>query len=279
MTNPNIKSVFSASRFDARSLTTTPIRIFCGSESLGHASGFYWRSGTEKWLITNWHVVTGNNPFNGKALSYKKAPPTHLTVYDSTSKRVDGPGDWIDLDRQEIRIDLFAADGSPKWKQHHNFDTFRIDVVAIPLDKECQSSKPECVNECGDERLFHPVGADVFLVGYPLNNFEGWMLPIWKRGSLAGEPFVPLDNKPAFLIDVASSEGMSGSAVFRRVYGPRASADLREMNLHSVVATEFVGVYSGRLETKDLDRVNLAYAWYGYVVDEIVLSGHSGTTC
>lgn len=68
LANPNIKPQFSASRIDALSFMTTPPAIFFGDTQIGHASGFFWRATERVWLITNWHVVTGNNPFTGMAL-------------------------------------------------------------------------------------------------------------------------------------------------------------------------------------------------------------------
>lgn len=277
VTKPDIPNPFAAGRIDGLSFAMTPLRIFAGQKYLGHASGFFWRRGDTSYLITNWHVVTGNNPFTRIALV--EAPPSHLVAYDI---------DWYALDngsvfpqRTEREIQLFDSDTMPVWLQHGKFDEYRTDVVAVPLPGWAvarQQFRPVCVNEFGFQALPHFAGSELFVVGYPLASFDGWMLPLWKRGSFASDPLIPVDDKPVFMIDVASSKGMSGSPVFRRVFGPTVSADLSTANPLSVMTTQFAGIYAGRLGTAELERVGMGYAWYGNVVEEILSTRVSGTT-
>jgi hypothetical protein len=177
-------------------------------------------------------------------------------------------------------MDLFI-DGSPVWLQHPKFDDLCIDLVAIEIPAAClrPSKYASCrLNECKFEKLFHMAGNDLMIVGYPLSSYDGAMLPIWKRGSLATEPLAAVDGKPMFFVDAASTQGMSGSPVVRRVFGPAAMADLT-IKGDAIVVDEFVGVYAGRLGSKDLERVNLGYAWHGVLVDQIISGGVPGTTC
>ena len=56
--------------------------------------------------------------------------------------------------------------------------------------------------------------------------FGGAMFPIWKRGSIASEPEIPIDGKPMFYIDTATRQGMSGAPVFAQTsgfWGPRSA--------------------------------------------------------
>lgn len=277
VTKPDIPNPFTAGRIDGISFATTPIRIFAGEKSLGHASGFFWRRGDTGYLITNWHVVTGNNPFTRMALT--RAPPSHLIAYD-IEWHISDDGN-VFPQRTEREIPLFDQDTMPFWLQHAKFDEYRTDVVALPLSDWAvagQQGRPVCINEFGFEALPHFVGSELFVVGYPLASFDGWMLPLWKRGSFASDPLIPVDDKPVFMIDVASSQGMSGSPVFRRVYGPTVSPDLSTANPMSVMTTQFAGIYAGRLQTAELERVGMGYAWYGNVIDEILSSQVTGTT-
>jgi hypothetical protein len=38
-------------------------------------------------------------------------------------------------------------------------------------------------------------GAEVFILGFPLGLASQGVLPIWKRGSIASEPLVAIDNR------------------------------------------------------------------------------------
>lgn len=278
LTKPDIATQFTAGRFDGLSFTTTPLRLFSKSQYLGHASGFFWRHGDQCYLVTNWHVVSGNNPFTRRALG--SAPPSHLVAYDIQWLQTDC-GAGLALEREERQIQLFNEEAVPVWIQHPKFDECRIDVVAIPLPQWAVTRKQgriTCVNDYGFERLPSFSGSELFVVGYPLSNFEGWMLPLWKRGSFASDPLIPVNDRPVFMIDVLSAKGMSGSPVFRRVFGPRPSADLTSVNAMAVVTTKFVGIYAGRLEAPDFERVGLGYAWYGNMIGEILDAQVRGTT-
>lgn len=277
VTKPDILNPFTAGRIDGLSFTTTPLRIVAGAKPLGHASGFFWRSGATSYLITNWHVVTGNNPFTRMALA--EAPPTHLIGYDIEWLETDG--DKLFPKRTQREIQLFNSDTLPVWVQHGKFHEYRADVVALPLSDWAVGRKqrrPVCVNDYGFAALPHFVGSELFVVGYPLASFDGWMLPLWKRGSFASDPLIPVDDKPVFMIDVASSQGMSGAPVFRRIFGPTVSPDLSTAYPKSVMTTQFAGIYAGRLKAAELERVGMGYAWYGNVVEEVLAAGVPGTT-
>lgn len=276
-TRDDIRLQFENARIDAISFTTTPIEL---NTKKVHATGFFWRSKGRTWLITNWHVVTGVNPFTGMGCK-DLWPPTSIRIHDMVWLTPDAPlaDSHICPERRQLDIPLYK-DEKPVWLQHPRFSTDRVDLVALELPTgTAKGSKfaHGCVNECGFVKFYHHVGADAFVVGYPFSNFEGLMTPIWKRGALASEPLIPVADKPLFLLDIASSEGMSGAPVFRRTFGPAVTGNMTTQ-LANVVATEFVGVYAGRLESSDLTRVGIGYAWYGNLVDEIIESGCAGTT-
>lgn len=276
LTRVDLRLQFPQAKFDRISFATTPVVLWAEEQFLGHASGFFWRHYDQIWLITNWHCVTGNNPFTLRALITNAAPPAAITCYPlCLNTTTDGAAHCPA--RIEIRLDLFS-EGRPLWKQHADFDSLRVDVVGLPISDE-RARLAVCVNDYEAVELHHHVGADLFVVGYPLRNFAGWMPPYWKRGSFAGEPILPLADRPLFSVDVLSTEGMSGSPIFRRVFGPKASPDASTTNIDNIVATQFVGVYAGRLASVELERVGLGYGWYGYLVDEILSAGLPGTTC
>jgi hypothetical protein len=65
---------FAGASLNGRSLCCTPIELFSNDgkdEVLGAASGFFWLHKGQPYLVTNWHVVSGRNPFTGERLDRK----------------------------------------------------------------------------------------------------------------------------------------------------------------------------------------------------------------
>jgi len=54
------------------------------------------------------------------------------------------------------------------------------------------------------------------VLGYPEGMIGPGRSPIWKRGSMASEPKYNWRDKPGFLIDTATRNGMSGAPVVAR---------------------------------------------------------------
>ena len=55
-------------------------------------------------------------------------------------------------------------------------------------------------------------GMDCFILGFPEGLFGAAFTPIWKRGSIAAEPY----QRVPYYIDIATRRGMSGSPVIIR---------------------------------------------------------------
>jgi hypothetical protein len=270
----NIELQFGASRFDALSFRTTPIEILSyGSdpEVISHATGFFWEHMGEQFLITNRHVVTGRNTFTDDYLSKELMQPHRIRYFEI--KWISLPGNnWMPV-RNPVEINLFDGDQA-NFFQDPEFNRYKVDIVAIPLQQKMESIDKfsPFVNHFNFESLLHITGDTCFVVGYPFRNYAGNMVPIWKSGTLASEPFVPVDNKPMFLLDTLTKDGMSGSPVFRRVFGPAPGADMT-LHLDSLVRTEFVGVYSGRMSSPEFVQAGLGIAWYANRIPRIISNG------
>lgn len=275
MAQPHSQTAFQfpGARFDHLSVATTPIELLFRGERFAHGTGFLWRLQNRRILITNWHNVSGQNPFDGTHLNVGGRVPDEIIAH--VARRTSGRP-MQTIEREPVHVQLYQHFDEPAWTQHRHFDTLRVDVVAIELPGE--TGDYPAVNQFGYDRLFTGVGSDVLIVGYPFLDLDGVMLPIWKRGSIASEPLAGWQNKPMFLIDAASRPGMSGSPVFRRVFGPAPVlvGEGIEMKLDRVVTTEFVGVYAGHLNTKQAD-VTIGFAWYAKLVDEILADPRPGT--
>ena len=174
-------------------------------------------------------------------------------------------GDKHSLDIR-IRDDL----GEVAWLVHPTHKR-GVDVVAIPLTGEISSTDFSAMNKMGSPDLEVRIGMDVFVLGYPFGRGKTG-LPIWKRGSIASEPdFVPHVEK-YLLVDTASRPGMSGSPVILRSYGTHLTQG-NAVSLTSGAANKFIGVYSGRLHTKNRLEAQIGIVWPATYIDEIIDGG------
>lgn len=264
----------TSSVFRTQSLCVTPVEFLDGNgvDSGKLGTGFFWRHEGKTFLITNWHNVSGKNPFDFELLDPTTAfVPAKFQIF--LPRAVGNESSFAPLGRVAHEVTLYADFNEPLWLEHPEFERLRVDVVAIPLDGVNLSAEFH-VNAHQSLELFNLVGADVFVVGYPFKNYTGIALPIWKRGSFATEPIWPIDGKPMFLIDAATRPGMSGAPIFRHQLGPATTVD-RTIHAGNIVTTQFIGVYSGHIGDS-LQQLGIGFGWYGSLVDEIIHSSKLG---
>jgi hypothetical protein len=247
---------------DPYSAATVPIELLFNTTNLGLPTGFVWEDAGRFFLITNWHSVSGKDVFTKKHTSKKTAAePNNLRVWWNHK----GP-----LGAKFTTVEAIRDQGNmPLWLVHpqHGND---IDVVALPVTPH-PNAEMYPINRMNQTDLLLQVGMDVYVLGYPFG-IGTVGLPVWKRGSIASEPEVFPPGQAHMLIDTASRPGMSGSPVIRRSWGSH-----QEKNGNLVVgaptATEFIGVYSGRLASTEPLDAQLGIAWPARLVSEIVSGG------
>lgn len=246
-------------------LSACSIRIvtFFQQTRLGQATGFIYQSQDTFFLITNWHVVSGRDPSNGKPLHPQCAVPDRILCCPPTS--VGNP------ERFEVSYtpqELLLCDGDrPLWLEHP-VHGHRVDVVAIRLRHD-DSAPYWTINDCMKAYAkFKPFalrpGFDGFIIGFPFDTAIAAHLPIWKRCTIASEPDFPFAGFPSILVDTSTRSGMSGAPVIAQLSGMFANEDY-------VFATkrQFVGVYSGRLGQGQFEA-QLGIVWASYLIDEIL---------
>jgi hypothetical protein len=265
MKRPDYATAFDGQTFlvnflDLRGVGTVPRQ----------ATGFFWRRVDKVFLVTNWHVVAGRNIFDGKNLdSQSWMPESILLRYFEKIGEPDATGLRSNL-IPSIKVPLYEDFHSPFWLQHPLTFEWNIDIVAIEI-RLPDNNNVRCVNDSVYPKHFHFTGNDVFVVGHALperTNAYPVPFPLWKRGSIASDLNVPWNMRPAFLIDSRTSPGMSGSPVFSRIFGPVALAD-KTINYESIVSTEFMGVYAGRV-FDDENTASLGLVWHRHLIDEIL---------
>jgi hypothetical protein len=271
---------FPGASFRGYSLCCTPIELLAndGSDTvLFTATGFFWL-GERPYLITNWHVISGRNPFTGEILSEQGFIPSRFRFYGLELELSNG---IVQIVRRRYQMsgdeNVAALLSTPP-----QVNGVPVDIWAFPLQNGMVIKKDASrvgfvgadiasgfINEQSTSQIETAAGDDCYILGYPLQNSVGGRFPIWKRGSIASETPIGVDNKPMFLVDAAVTRSMSGSPVVRKVTTlvatVRQTGHIREMQ-----AFEFIGIYAGRLESKSLMATNIGYAWFQTLIPRVI---------
>jgi hypothetical protein len=208
------------------------------------------------------------------------AIPSHLCLLLSYKSTL-GNQEYVNW--QEARIDLYEdQDRSiPIWYIHPEYKE-KVDIVAIEIENFLALNTylvpiNSEISELDDFSIYP--GMDVFTVGFPLGLTAGGIFPIWKRGSIASEPDVDIEDLPKILIDTANGKGMSGSPVFVQESGfwyPRGTDNLRDARFGKT--KRFLGIYSGRILGEDVLAAQLGIVWKEKAIKEIIKSRFLGSS-
>lgn len=243
---------------DPFSLATIPIQQLANAQPMRSATAFVWKEGSQHYLITNWHVITGRNAATGK-LETEARPDTLRALFNIRTG---------DFGKQQYDIKIRDDDGRPRWLVYPGRER-GIDVVALPLpmsaDDPVMTMFP--INSVTSPPLRICIGMDVFILGYPFGA-EPPAFPVWKRGSIASEPDLVRLTTGYYLVDTASRPGMSGAPVILRSW----TNDFVEGRIRAISdkpATNFIGVYSGRLGAPSSDA-QIGMVWHGSYVRDII---------
>ena len=269
------------------SLCPFQIVIDVGRGRRSFGTGFFYEHADEIMLITNWHVVTGRDPFTKAPLYPAVQFPEHIkakflvTLPDGTSATA-----------RAYRVDTYDASG-PKWYEHPDLGS-HCDLVALPLTRPeaCPPRVHHPVNKVSSTRVPVIPGGTVFIIGFPEGISVSSGLPIWKSGYIASEPYYSVTvggsvaevgglkggrTLPAFFLDSQTRSGMSGSPVFAAYTGtwntvdPYAPGSVLQQNPADVAlgaGVEFVGCYSGRVRSSEHEAA-LGLCWRTDVIEAV----------
>lgn len=222
-------------------------------------------------LITARHVLSGRDPFDNSPMSEMGYIPTTFRVFPTVEL---APDTWS---RVMVQFDV-DQDCETPFLQDPMFDALKTDIAAKSI-AFAPGLAVKCINDAPDvfEPVMSYVGFECSILGYPQANVGGLMTPIWRRGTFASEPLLPVDGKPMFLLDAATSPGFSGAPVFRRHIGP-APIQQPDGSINvladRVVTTSFVGVYAGRLRHRHVGG-EVPFVFYGNRIPFILSAGTS----
>lgn len=203
-------SAHQQTTLEPMSLMTTPALLIAGTRQVSQGTGFLYATTKPNgkdidmvFLVTNYHVVTGNEP-----LSNTRAQGDRLQFYLHASQ-ID-PSNYF-----PVNIPLYTKTGDPIWIQSQQFP--EADVVLVPIVAPLYDGRGQLFVFSETHTLIDMKmrpSSQAVLLGYPYGFFDTRnFLPVWKTGHLATEPTVDFQGQPVFLVDVSAFPGMSGSPV------------------------------------------------------------------
>ena len=243
------------------SMSVAKIEMFFQCTAGATGTAFFYKSKDEIFLVTNWHNVTGLNPSTFEPLHSQSLLPNKLRINYKQ---------WADDAKRLVKshfIDIpLYRNKEPVWLEHS--EGSNVDVVAIPISiSELPNFANTCINTVTpqDLELEAHVGMDCFILGFPQGLFGAGNTPIWKRGSIASEPY---EQQP-YYIDSATRKGMSGSPVIAQHTGIFGMKDNRLTGLEKIgTVQKFFAIYSWRVGDDALG-FQLGTAWQSNVLDNI----------
>ncbi|MGH4019064.1 MAG: trypsin-like peptidase domain-containing protein [Pseudonocardiaceae bacterium] len=236
------------------------LRLYARDLTLATATGFVANHGGKSFLLTNHHVVTGQNTITGEFLGKHAVHPEHVEIAHNAA----GPIGKHALTSESLYDDA----GRGRWLEHPTHGK-QVDVVALPLTRTAgvdlylhdpwKTDPPVALN----------VTSDVSVVGFPFGRSSS-NLALWTRGTVASEINLDHDGLPLYLIDARTRTGQSGSpVVFFARFGLVPLEDGANI-VNSGALELFLGVYSGRIsEDSDLGMV-----WKPKAVIDLLATGH-----
>jgi hypothetical protein len=245
------------------------LQLRCKSQKIGEATGMLWRRNNKTYLVSNWHVFSGRNTYTGQLLVPNSLAFPESVFFEIAIQTISDGVRFFQFEYPlfDNQNSLWIMD--PKKGQD-------IDVAALDITN---SSLGDQFLALGDQFENSPidvgVGDDVFIIGYPRGLHKQQGFPIWKRGSIATEFQLAVDDLPIFLVDSATREGMSGSPVYAVRKGSFLSPDGTQSFITGH-ARKFLGVYSGRYGADDEMSAQVGRVWHAFLVNNILDHGVVG---
>lgn len=274
-----------------------------GPAFLAVGTGVIYKRSERHYIATAWHNFSGRSSDSLKPLSPTGALPDNVVATIGLSDPVHGsirmpftipletderttylvhPVGWprkdvavlpIDPD-QVLQSELTLSDGQ-QLVQKRSMRT-PIDGGGVLNVQPIQSCAGVFARlDVPTEDLIDP-GDELFVLGYPRGITDYSSAPIWKRATVATDPHGGWNRQPAFLIDCASREGMSGAPVI--AFSKNGSVQVGGIRYagKSETAAALHGIYVGRMVDKDVPKedrffeAQIGTVWKRSVIDEII---------
>lgn len=176
-----------------------------GTNIIGSATGFFFQVETNKYLVSNRHVFTGESLPPG----VPRPDTIVLPLHSNPSNLVDAVF---------LRLPIKDTNGSPLWCEHPLGS--KVDVAMLPLDGGLLKATIVHWLSNADfppESYSANPGQDLFVMGFPQGFHDRlFHLPIIRTASVASAYGVPFEGSQMFFIDAKLHPGTSGSPVFSK---------------------------------------------------------------
>lgn len=258
---------------DLFSCATVKLNLFSLGNLIGTGTGFYYKLHGSMWLVSNWHVIAGRSVMTGQPRHSSSAVPDEVRT---TFYTIQGNN----IVSSQVKFPL-VVDEENLWLQHSKGQNVDLAMLELSIENfdvndviHVNISEPvDAYVSCSD--MDWGISSEAFILGFPDIRRNTQPFPIWKRGTIASEPSQEFDESNVFLLDTATSEGMSGSPVLLRSSGNYVnSAGTTKSIVTGYGATKItqkIGVYSGRYrEDDDPLAPQLGKAWHIWHLEEIV---------
>lgn len=262
---------------------------------LSTGSGVFYERDGKFFVVTAWHNVTGRHTETLNYLDDKfSAAPNNIIV----AFKFFASGDY----HTSMKIILPLYDEETALFYIHPDNWPRVDVVAIPFElnenhpsfgyldnkrvdfsmplRSLDGQKPirTIQDSLAPKSLSQKwwehasVTDELFIPSYPHNITDYHYNPVWKRATIATEPKSNWNDERKFLIDSASSSGMSGASVFYYRSDGKVKFGGSTHHLNKPAAIH-AGIYVGRIGVTDKADPQVGTVWHPSVVDEIIDGG------
>jgi hypothetical protein len=228
---------------------------------LAAGTGFIVERSDTKYLVTNFHVLSGRHPDTHSNLHPSGAWPDSVWITHNATTL----GQWT----RKVEA-LYDSGGEPLWLEHPNHGS-EVDVVALPLtqfaDIETYPYDPWAV-----PKAKIGMASALSIVGFPFGLQYSGAMAVWVRGFVASEMEIDFGGLPRFLIDSRTRKGQSGSPVIN--YNPMGNytSSTGGLVLGGGPIEEFIGVYSGRIS----EESDLGFVWKASAVQQVIEGGVRG---
>jgi hypothetical protein len=250
------------------------------NNSLGiNATGFIYKYNNYYYLITNWHVVSGQDPETLDNISKTGFRPNKLICNYSRIKKKDN--NFTHFKHGDLFINILDKEDNPAWFWHPIYKN-KADVVAIPInfyDKRIEGKIGlYAINDlCANNDISWFISQEVFVLGFPNGisySVDSKKFPIWKKANIATEPTKNYYKEiPSLLIDTATRGGMSGAPV---IFCGNQYFDSSGNSIKTCSPEKFfLGVYSGRLGEDEM-KSQLGIVWKKELIEEIIKGQEKG---
>ncbi|MFM5568697.1 hypothetical protein ACET8I_19400 [Aeromonas veronii] len=267
---------------------------------LSIGSGVIYQDGSDYYIVTAWHNITGRHSETLKPISKQLAIPDDVVVNLAVSFSKSGM-----VTRHAITIPLYDDDKALFYIHPENWP--RVDVAVIPFNPSDQFESEIYLSGEYKTVLFSPVmtlvGGEVtgvcpiqnylvpsdniiskwfdtvevteelFIPGYPQNVRDFYSQPVWKRATIASSVRGGWNREPKFLIDSASTSGMSGAPVL--YYSPKGQVQILGSTYQfSQDVAILAGIYVGRVGVNEKQDPQIGTVWKTSVIREIIEAKH-----